>query len=382
VGALRWTLIVLAGLLVLCPAASAATTTLGYVNTPTLACNSGTLLQDKVAEGAGFDVPAGGGVITSWTFHSGTEARAHVKLKLLARDSGDPARFTAVAEDEFRALRASTANTFATRIPAQAGQVLGIAILAAPAQPHCVRATGTPQDAIRFAVPGQDAPLGSPFNTSSESGLRLTFTAKLETDADADGRGDDTQDEGDDNDGLTDAAEAARGSSPTSGDSDGDTVADADDNCPGAGNVDQADGDGDGAGDACDPTPLKAGACANLIRGTTKADTLVATLAGDFVFGDAGNDKLSGADGDDCIEGSDGNDRLNGGNGADKLRGGDGNDKLTGGPGKNTYLGGSGRDAVSAANGVKESINCGADSDRATADKNDKLRGCERVKRK
>ncbi|MGK0359643.1 MAG: hypothetical protein ACI9U2_001949 [Bradymonadia bacterium] len=42
---------------------------------------------------------------------------------------------------------------------------------------------------------------------------------------------------------------------PLGPDGDADGVADADDNCPGAPNPDQADTDGDGAGDACDPDP-------------------------------------------------------------------------------------------------------------------------------
>jgi predicted dienelactone hydrolase len=48
-------------------------------------------------------------------------------------------------------------------------------------------------------------------------------------------------------------------------DRDGDSVADAADNCPGTANADQADADGDGTGDACDPTP----------RGTTPPTIVV-----------------------------------------------------------------------------------------------------------
>jgi hypothetical protein len=41
-------------------------------------------------------------------------------------------------------------------------------------------------------------------------------------------------------------------------DLDGDGVVNSDDNCPNAGNADQADGDSDGKGDACDPCPMDA----------------------------------------------------------------------------------------------------------------------------
>ena len=41
----------------------------------------------------------------------------------------------------------------------------------------------------------------------------------------------------------------------TSGDQDGDTIGDIEDNCPGVANVDQVDSDNDGIGNACDATP-------------------------------------------------------------------------------------------------------------------------------
>jgi hypothetical protein len=41
--------------------------------------------------------------------------------------------------------------------------------------------------------------------------------------------------------------------------------------------------------------------------------------------------------------------------------------------------GGPGNDTISAADGKKDSVNCGPGNDHATADKKDKLRGCEHV---
>jgi cysteine-rich repeat protein len=70
-------------------------------------------------------------------------------------------------------------------------------------------------------------------------------------DTDADGLGD-ACDFDDDNDGLLDTEEAARGSNPLDPDSDDDDVLDAVDNCALSSNPDQRDTDGDGAGDACD----------------------------------------------------------------------------------------------------------------------------------
>jgi hypothetical protein len=49
----------------------------------------------------------------------------------------------------------------------------------------------------------------------------------------------------------------------------------------------------------------------------------------------------------------------------------------------NTYKGGTGDDTVSARNKKKDTIDCGAGKkDRATVDRIDKVKGCEKVSRK
>ncbi|MCW5891201.1 MAG: DUF4215 domain-containing protein [bacterium] len=65
-------------------------------------------------------------------------------------------------------------------------------------------------------------------------------------------------------------------------DTDGDTVCDELDNCPGVANPTQADGDGDGHGDACDP-------CTNLGPAVASKTALVL----DKLLAPAGDDKLS-----------------------------------------------------------------------------------------
>src|SRR3954452_21429852 len=148
------------------------------------------------------------------------------------------------------------------------------------------------------------------------------------------------------------------------------------------------------------PAPKQvAGACANRKAGTAGSDNLVGSGLGDRLVGFAGIDTLSGAAGDDCLDGGPGNDKLSGGTGNDRLNGGAGNDivsggvgndklsggsrndKLDGGTGKNTYSAGAGRDSVLAANGRRETIDCGGGRDTARADRSDKLRKCEKVKR-
>ena len=201
-------------------------------------------------------------------------------------------------------------------------------------------------------------------------------------------------------------------------DSDGDGVPDASDQCPqepahtASGCPDQqfpagpTDGDDVLSGDDLDN--VICGLLGNdTIHGRGGNDTLwgdacndrakpvfaarVARDGNDRLFGDAGNDALYGAGGNDVLSGGSGkdklyggggNDKLSGGGGNDTLSGGPGNDKLSGGPGVNRYSGGSGNDSIMARNGRKETVDCGAGKkDRATVDRKDRVKRCERVRR-
>jgi uncharacterized delta-60 repeat protein len=102
----------------------------------------------------------------------------------------------------------------------------------------------------------------------------------------------------------------------------------------------------------------------------------------DVVRGGAGNDRLAGGGGKDRLDGGAGRDTLSGGAGNDRLSGGAGNDTLTGGSGRNRYAGGPGNDKLSAANGKRERVDCGAGRDSAVVDRRDRVRGCERVVRR
>ena len=137
----------------------------------------------------------------------------------------------------------------------------------------------------------------------------------------------------------------------------------------------------------------------DLLNGTDKADTIFGLGGNDVLLGLAGNDlldggagddnldggkgrdKLKGQKGDDVLTGGDGDDVLIGGPGKDKLNGGKGNDTLTGNGGKDSLVGGPGNDKINARDGVAELVKCGPGKDRVTADKKDRLSGCERVRR-
>ena len=203
----------------------------------------------------------------------------------------------------------------------------------------------------------------------------------------------------------------------------------------GGGGGGAAGGGSGGGAAAAGPEYVLPGRCTNVRRGTAGRDTLNGTTGSDRLLGLGGNDILNGLQGDDCLDGGAGNDRLtgasgndslaggtgsdklsgstgkdrlaggaskdslnagtgndrvdggagndvvDGGSGNDSIKGGSGADRISGGTGKNTISAGSGNDAIVAANGRRERINCGSGRDRVTADKRDKLRGCERVRR-
>jgi uncharacterized delta-60 repeat protein len=123
-----------------------------------------------------------------------------------------------------------------------------------------------------------------------------------------------------------------------------------------------AGGGGPGGGVEGGPgTPRCAGEPATIVgtvgrdrlRGTRRADVILAlggndTVSGagaaDLICGGRGNDNLRGGPGPDRVHGQRGKDALSGGAGKDLLAGGPSNDRLVGGPQRDRCLGGAGRD--------------------------------------
>jgi RTX calcium-binding nonapeptide repeat (4 copies) len=128
--------------------------------------------------------------------------------------------------------------------------------------------------------------------------------------------------------------------------------------------------------------PLRGGACALMREGTSGADTLNGTGDHDLLLGLGGNDVLRGRAGHDCLIGGPGRDRLYGQGGYDRLTGGAGADRLVGGSGVDRFDAGSGNDFVDARDGKRELVSCGRGRDTARVDKRDRVRHCERVRRK
>lgn len=89
--------------------------------------------------------------------------------------------------------------------------------------------------------------------------------------------------------------------------------------------------------------------------------------------GEAGDDVLTGGRQGDNLFGGGGNDRLRSGGGADSLRPGAGRDLVFGGPG---------RDRVNSRDSHRDRVRCGGGRDRVKADRQDRLRGCEVIRRR
>lgn len=135
-------------------------------------------------------------------------------------------------------------------------------------------------------------------------------------------------------------------------------------------------------------------ACGQRLRaasGASGSDSLIGGDGDDTLYGQGGNDTLNGGAGKDALYGADGHDVLTGGPGPDTLDGGKGDDRLTGdaagakprGAAVNRYKGGPGNDRILARNGKRETIDCGTGTrDVATVDRVDKVKGCERVRRR
>ncbi len=99
-------------------------------------------------------------------------------------------------------------------------------------------------------------------------------------------------------------------------------------------------------------------------RAGRSADVIVGGRTRDRIKTRGGKDRI-------CAKGK--RDRVNGGGGKDRLKGGGGRDTLRGGAGNDRIAGGSGRDTLGCGPGRK---------DVAIAGRRDRVRGCERIRRR
>jgi hemolysin type calcium-binding protein len=264
----------------LAPSVQAATT-IGQTFTPTTICGMGSLsfAQESVSSGNSYVIPAGGGVLTSWSFQAAPEPQGkQLALRIFTKQASP--NYTAVAESTLQTLTPAQLNTFPTRIPVSGGELIGF--LSPGGSFPCAVNTGNIADKFVATVPA--SPLGSSV-PHDQSNARLDIAASLEPDADKDGFGDETQ-------------------------------------------------------DLC---PTQAGTQGPCVQCKGEVATIVGSDLPDAITGTAGRDVIALLAGADTAKGKGGNDLICGGNGNDDLKGQQGKDQLFGDRGKDELNGGGGK---------------------------------------
>ena len=298
------------------PAGAAVTIGQLAPNSPPVGCSMGPtdFAQVGVSSGNGYVVPSlsppAAQVVTSWSHNArGSNGGQILKMKIWRQVTGST--YMVVGHDGPRNLTGGALNTFQTSIPVQPGDVLGINSQNAATVPN----------ACLFAASGDPGPLGNFGDTADGAqttfitnvdNFRVNATARVESDCDDDGFGDETQD--------TNLSTCAPGTIPP----------------PAKG------------GPSCKGKPAT-------IVGTNGRDVRTGSQGRDVFVGLGGSDKLSGKAGNDLICGGAGKDTLKGGGGKDSLLGQKGRDTLGGGKGKDICRGGKGNDTASTCE-VEKSI--------------------------
>lgn len=133
------------------------------------------------------------------------------------------------------------------------------------------------------------------------------------------------------------------------------------------------------------------GSCTRKIAGTGKGESLEGTRDGERIRGRGGADRIEGRGGPDCLAGNRGSDRVAGNGGPDEIEGGAGDDRLEGNGGADLILGGPGTDRIAGGPGADvievpgrggDTVDCGPGRDEAVAGRGERVRGCERVRRR
>ncbi len=151
-----------------------------------------TWAQDSTAVGSPtYVVPAGGGVITSWSHDRGPAlGTAQLRLKVFRKTA--PNTYLVVGQSNFETLAAAGVNTFATRVEVAGGDILGFRLTAGPTS---CRRSGSSGDLAVASGPAQpDPPIGGSVSFGTVGAFLLNLAATVEPDCDSDGFGDETQD--------------------------------------------------------------------------------------------------------------------------------------------------------------------------------------------
>jgi Tol biopolymer transport system component len=119
-----------------------------------------------------------------------------------------------------------------------------------------------------------------------------------------------------------------------------------------------------------------------LTRGTRTDDVIVGSGEADNISSGGGRDLVCSRGGDDRVGTGAGGDRVSAGPGDDRVTTGAGADSVNPGSGRDRVSTGRGNDELRLADRMSDRINCGVGHDRVDRDRADRLRRCERVRRR
>jgi hypothetical protein len=155
------------------PARGAVTIGETFVPTTTCAGASSTVInfQSAPPPAAQYESPTAG-VITSWTFQSGATVPTAMRLTLVRAAPGVNT-FTSVGRSAFEVPVVNQSNTYATRVPVLAGDILGYYFLGAH---HC---TATLAGSVIGFFNGPETTIGATQTYSGSGAFRLSISAQL-----------------------------------------------------------------------------------------------------------------------------------------------------------------------------------------------------------
>ena len=182
-------LLILAALLIAAsPSSALGSVTIGETGNPPTTCGMGdNIVQTAVQGPPDYAVPAGYGVITSWSF----QGQGTGKL-IVMRPVTVPDQFSFVGKSQAETLNNTMVVTYSTRIPVQPGDVIGMRMDTLGST--CL-VNGAVGDVTRYDNTASDPLDGSPQTLgSSLTGFRIAVAATVQADCDHDGLGDETQD--------------------------------------------------------------------------------------------------------------------------------------------------------------------------------------------
>jgi len=168
--------------------------------------------QTQVGGPPAYTVPAGGGVITSWSLQQATTPDGYARIKMLTPEGGG--NYKVAAQGPVQSLGVGF-NTLKVRIPVHAGDTLALwqaAANNAVSIIDCEFQTSDSNDRSTALFPGTEPMPGDTVNASGASKVRANISAQVEPDLDGDGYGDETQDRADLSLALTAPSRATAGS--------------------------------------------------------------------------------------------------------------------------------------------------------------------------